>query len=167
MEYHAVFSRSYRVPVLYLCLLNLPAPYKALSIDTVYDLLVPSTLRTTLGSVGVMGGISFAVSPWAILDNGFCAVRFLHVVSRSSYPLFPVLDLSFCPQVAPVSSLMMFEGPMVSTFGATLAFLVCEIAERKERAEGLRGPAKKQRYEHAEQAKASSETVYKKGIQQH
>lgn len=60
MTYDIVFSNSYRVPVLYFSLHNLP-PAESRSIDAVYELLVPEHLKAGAKAVGVMGGIGMTV----------------------------------------------------------------------------------------------------------
>jgi len=60
VTYDIVFSHSYRVPVLYFSLYNLP-PASYRSIDSVYDLLVPKYLKAGAKAVGVMGGIGMTV----------------------------------------------------------------------------------------------------------
>ena len=61
VEYHIIYSNSYRVPVLYFFLLNLSAG-KVASVDLAYDMLVPKHLRNEILSVGVMGAIGMTVS---------------------------------------------------------------------------------------------------------
>lgn len=61
VDYHILLSPTYRVPVLYFFLRNLPVTGPK-GIDAVYDYLVPHQFRSELRNVGVIGGISIAVS---------------------------------------------------------------------------------------------------------
>ncbi|KAI9821569.1 MAG: hypothetical protein M1832_003243 [Thelocarpon impressellum] len=65
-EYHVLLSPTYRVPVLYFSLGNLPLR-EPLSLDTAYELLVPPQYKEGLGTVGVLGGISMGDHP--LLDT--------------------------------------------------------------------------------------------------
>ena len=60
VEYNILLSTTYRVPVLYFFLHNLP-PGSLSGLDAVYGLLVPELSRSGLQQVGVMGGISMSV----------------------------------------------------------------------------------------------------------
>lgn len=62
VEYHILPSTSYRVPVLYFFLHNLP-PSILQSIDFVYEKLVPKHLQSGVRNAGVMGGISMTNHP--------------------------------------------------------------------------------------------------------
>ncbi|KAK2768827.1 hypothetical protein FQN54_000687 [Arachnomyces sp. PD_36] len=62
VEYNIIRSTTYQVPVLYFFLRSIP-PHGPQGIQAVYRYLVPSQLRTVLGSVGVMGGISIDYHP--------------------------------------------------------------------------------------------------------
>lgn len=62
VEYHILHSPSYRVPVLYFFLRNLP-PSIAQSIDTVYEHLIPKHLQSGARNVSVMGGIGMTHHP--------------------------------------------------------------------------------------------------------
>lgn len=61
VEYCIILSPTYRVPVLYFTLHNLPPLLSPISIDTVYTLLVPQDDRNALERIGVMGAISMGV----------------------------------------------------------------------------------------------------------
>lgn len=61
IEYHIVYSLSYQIPVLYFLVHDTPG-IKTLSIDWVYENLVPHHLRDAAKEVGVMGGIGMTVS---------------------------------------------------------------------------------------------------------
>lgn len=61
VEYHIIYSSSYRVPVLYF-FLHHTLGGKPSGIDTVYDLLVPKRLEAGLRDIGVIGGIGMTVS---------------------------------------------------------------------------------------------------------
>lgn len=61
VDYHIIYSSSYRVPVLYFLIHDLP-PAESRSIETVYRLLVPRHLEDGTRHVGVMGGIGMTVS---------------------------------------------------------------------------------------------------------
>lgn len=60
VEYSILLSATYRVPVLYFGLNNLP-PGSPTGIDAVYDYLITEHWRSRLSSVGIMGGISMTV----------------------------------------------------------------------------------------------------------
>lgn len=61
VNYDVLLSQSYRVPVLYFTLLD--ATEKPIrDLDRVYKLLVPAAYKSQLRDVGVIGGISVAVS---------------------------------------------------------------------------------------------------------
>lgn len=60
VEYNAILSPSYRVPVLYFSFQNLPNQ-TASGVKTAHDLLVPEHLRAMIRDTGVMGGISMSV----------------------------------------------------------------------------------------------------------
>ena len=62
VEYQIIYSPSYRVPVLYLLLHNLPSPGPK-GIDAVYEYLVPRGQHEILQELGVLGGIGMIVSP--------------------------------------------------------------------------------------------------------
>ncbi|KAN0086711.1 hypothetical protein V8E54_000399 [Elaphomyces granulatus] len=55
VEYDIILSPTYRVPVLYFLLRNIPSEGPT-GIDAVYQYLVPHHYRSPLGSVGIMGG---------------------------------------------------------------------------------------------------------------
>lgn len=69
MGHDIIYSDSYRVPVLYFLLHNLP-PVKSRSIDSVYELLVPGHLHASAKAVGVMGGIGMTVSTTQAMSIG-------------------------------------------------------------------------------------------------
>ena len=60
VEYNILLSPTYRVPVLYFFLRNLPSGSLS-GLDAVHGLLVPEQMRSELQQVGVMGGISMSV----------------------------------------------------------------------------------------------------------
>lgn len=66
VEYHILHSTSYRVPVLYFFLYNLPSSMLQ-RIDTVYEHLVPKHLQFGAKKVGVMGGIGMTVGSLQVL----------------------------------------------------------------------------------------------------
>ena len=61
IEYQIIYSISYQVPVLYFLVHDI-LRIKTLSIDWVYENLVPHHLRDAAKEVGVMGGIGMTVS---------------------------------------------------------------------------------------------------------
>lgn len=60
VQYDVVLSAAYQVPVLYFMLRN-PTGRLIMSIDEVYDTLVPRPFKHRLLDVGIMGAISMAV----------------------------------------------------------------------------------------------------------
>lgn len=73
IEYHIIYSNSYQVPILYFSIHDIPQT-KTLSIDWVYENLVPHHLRDAAQEVGVMGGIGMTVSDmhpysWGSVDR--------------------------------------------------------------------------------------------------
>lgn len=63
VDYHILHSPTYRVPILYFQLRNLPSGLDVHSIDAVYEYLVPEQFKSELRDVGVMGGISVGNHP--------------------------------------------------------------------------------------------------------
>ncbi|KAL2438757.1 hypothetical protein ABEF95_013690 [Exophiala dermatitidis] len=63
VEFSITLSPTYYVPVLWFSCQGPSSGGKQLSIEHVYDWLVPRTFRTSLGNVGVMSGISMAHHP--------------------------------------------------------------------------------------------------------
>ena len=61
IEYDILLSPSYRVPVLYFRIRD-GCTQLVTDIDVVYNYLVPSVHREQLHDVGIIGGISMAVS---------------------------------------------------------------------------------------------------------
>lgn len=61
VDFNILFSPTYRVPVLWFTLRNLPAGGPK-GIDAVYHYLVPERYRAELRQFGVVGGISVGVS---------------------------------------------------------------------------------------------------------
>lgn len=64
-QYDILLSPSYSVPVLYFCVREADGQLVT-DLDRIYVLLVPELLRGQLRDVGVMGGISIAVSEKSI-----------------------------------------------------------------------------------------------------
>lgn len=62
VEYNILLSPTYRVPVLYFFLHDLP-PGSLSGLDAVHGLIVPEQMRSELQQVGVMGGISMSNHP--------------------------------------------------------------------------------------------------------
>lgn len=62
VSYSVMLSPTYRVPVLYFTLRNLPSGFSPTSLDTVYRFLVPPAFQHAVSNVGVMGAISMGVS---------------------------------------------------------------------------------------------------------
>lgn len=60
VEYNILLSPTYRVPVLYFFLRNLPANGLQ-GVEAVHEYLVPKQLKSGMRNVGVMGGISMSV----------------------------------------------------------------------------------------------------------
>lgn len=69
-----MWSCSYRVPVLYFSVHNLP-PGRSCSIESVYDLLMPKHLEAEAKIVGVMGGIGMTVSKTELSHARIVLVR--------------------------------------------------------------------------------------------
>jgi ubiquitin-like-conjugating enzyme ATG10 len=65
VEYHILLSQTYRVPVLYFFLRNLPVMGPK-GINAVYEFLVPHQFRSELRAVGVVGAISIGVSTFRL-----------------------------------------------------------------------------------------------------
>jgi hypothetical protein len=61
VEYHIVYSPSYRVPILHFAFHNLPPLLKASDLDTVYALLVPGEYQEALEGCNIVGGVSRGV----------------------------------------------------------------------------------------------------------
>lgn len=61
INYEIHLSPIYRVPVLYVSLLNMPNDEMSI-IDQVYTFVVPETCKAPLLEAGVMGGLSYTVS---------------------------------------------------------------------------------------------------------
>lgn len=61
VDFNILLSTTYRVPVLYFRLRNLPVRGPQ-GLDAVYQILVPRDAEAALRGSGVMGGISMAVS---------------------------------------------------------------------------------------------------------
>lgn len=59
IEYHILLSPAYQVPVLYLVLKGFPG---LMSIDVVYQLLVPEAYKAQVRNVGIIGAVSYGVS---------------------------------------------------------------------------------------------------------
>ncbi|KAJ4548167.1 hypothetical protein HRR76_000777 [Exophiala dermatitidis] len=70
VDFSITLSPTYYVPVLWFSCHTPSSGDKPLSIEHVYDWLVPHRFRMSLGNVGVMGGISMAVS-----DSSMCRYR--------------------------------------------------------------------------------------------
>lgn len=62
VQYDIVHSVSYQVPVLYITFKNLPADYR-MSVDIVYNLLVPVQYKQQIRIVGIMGALSMTEHP--------------------------------------------------------------------------------------------------------
>jgi Autophagocytosis associated protein, active-site domain len=61
VEYHIVYSTSYRVPILHFSFHDLPSFLKASDLNTVYAVLVPSDFHDALKGGSVVGGVTRGV----------------------------------------------------------------------------------------------------------
>jgi ubiquitin-like-conjugating enzyme ATG10 len=77
VEYDILLSPTYEVPVLYFAIRNAGNHTGPEGLDAIYEHLVPSQFKSSLGEVGVLGGISVGVcipfsstSPRTIFNSG-------------------------------------------------------------------------------------------------